>query len=120
MMQFIEDLPQSFIESARIDGAGHFTIYWKIVLPLMRNGILTTAVLMFMRIWGQYLWPSLITANRIKPISVAIANIISPNYWVDSRVKIAAMLIAMLPPLLIYTFFQKRVIEGVTASGIKE
>ena len=120
MMQFIEEQPQYFIESARIDGAGHFTIYWKIVLPLMRNGILTTAVLMFMRIWGQYLWPSLITANKIKPISVAIANIISPNYWVDSRVKIAAMLIAMLPPLLIYIFFQKRVIEGVTASGIKE
>lgn len=119
MMQFIEDLPQSFIESARIDGAGHFTIYWKIVLPLMRNGLLTTAVLMFMKIWGQYLWPSLITANKIKPISVAIANILNPNYWVDSRVKIAAMLIAMLPPLLIYIFFQKRVIEGVTASGVK-
>lgn len=119
MMQFIEDLPPSFVESARIDGAGHFTIYWKIVLPLMRNGLLTTAVLMFMRIWGQYLWPSLVTAQKIKPISVAIANILSPNYWVDSRVKIAAMLIAMLPPLLIYIFFQKRVIEGVTASGIK-
>ena len=119
MMQFIEDLPPSFIESARIDGAGHFTIYWKIVLPLMRNGILTTAVLMFMKIWGQYLWPSLITANRIKPISVTIANILSPNYWVDSRVKIAAMLVAMLPPLLVYIFFQKHVIEGVTSSGVK-
>lgn len=80
---------------------------------------MTTTVLMFMRIWGQYLWPSLVTSAKIKPISVTIANILSPNYWVDSRVKIAAMLLAMLPPLLIYVVFQRYVIEGVTASGVK-
>ena len=119
MMQFIEDLPVSFIESAKIDGAGHFRIYGQIVFPLMRNEILNTTVLMFMRIWGQYLWPSLVTSAKIKPISVTIANILSPNYWVDSRVKIAAMLLAMLPPLLIYVVFQRYVIEGVTASGVK-
>lgn len=119
MMQFLEDLPVSFIESARIDGAGHFQIYSKIVLPLMRNGILTTVVLMFMKIWGQYLWPSLVTGQRIKPISVTISNMLSPNFWVDPRVKIAAMLIAMLPPLAIYLIFQRYVIEGITMSGVK-
>ena len=119
MMQFLEDLPVSFIESARIDGAGYFQIYSKIVLPLMRNGILTTVVLMFMKIWGQYLWPSLVTGQRIKPISVTISNMLSPNFWVDPRVKIAAMLIAMLPPLAIYLIFQRYVIEGITMSGVK-
>lgn len=119
MMQFLEDLPLSFIESARIDGAGHFQIYSKIVLPLMRNGILTTVVLMFMKIWGQYLWPSLVTGQKIKPISVTISNLLSPNFWVDPRVKIAAMLIAMLPPLAIYLIFQRYVIEGITMSGVK-
>ena len=119
MMQLLEDLPVSFIESARIDGAGHFQIYSKIVLPLMRNGILTTVVLMFMKIWGQYLWPSLVTGQRIKPISVTISNMLSPNFWVDPRVKIAAMLIAMLPPLAIYLIFQRYVIEGITMSGVK-
>jgi len=119
MMQFLEDLPVSFIESARIDGAGHFQIYSKIVLPLMRNGILTTVVLMFMKIWGQYLWPSLVTGQKIKPISVTISNMLSPNFWVDPRVKIAAMLIAMLPPLAIYLIFQRYVIEGITMSGVK-
>ncbi len=119
MMQFLEDLPLSFIESARIDGAGHFQIYAQIVLPLMRNGILTTAVLMFMKIWGQYLWPSLVVSQKIKSISVTIANMLNPNFWVDPRVKIAAMLIAMLPPLGIYLVFQRYVIEGITMSGIK-
>ena len=119
MMQFLEDLPASFIESARIDGAGHFQIYGRIVLPLMRNGILTTVVLMFMKIWGQYLWPSLVTAQNIKPISVTVANLFNPNFWVDPRVKIAAMLIAMIPPLAIYLIFQRYVIEGITMSGVK-
>lgn len=119
MMQFLEDLPVSFIESARIDGAGHFQIFFRIVLPLMRNGILTTIVLMFMKIWGQYLWPSLITAQKIKPLSVTISNMLNPNFWIDSRVKIASMLIAMIPPLLIYITFQRYVIEGITMSGVK-
>lgn len=119
MMQFLEDLPPSFIESARIDGAGHFQIYGRIVLPLMRNGILTTVVLMFMKIWGQYLWPSLVTGQKIKPISVTVANLLNPNFWVDPRVKIAAMLMAMIPPLAIYLIFQHYVIEGITMSGVK-
>lgn len=119
MMQFLEDMPLSLIESARIDGAGHFQIYGRIVLPLMRNGILTTVVLMFMKIWGQYLWPALVTGQKIKPISVTVANMLNPNFWVDARVKIAAMLIAMIPPLVIYLVFQRYVIEGITMSGVK-
>lgn len=119
MMQFLEDLPLSFIESARIDGAGHFQIYGRIVLPLMRNGILTTVVLMFMKIWGQYLWPALVTGQKIKPISVTISNMLNPNFWIDPRTKIAAMLIAMIPPMTIYLTFQRYVIEGITMSGVK-
>jgi multiple sugar transport system permease protein len=119
MMQFLEDLPLSIIESARIDGAGHFRIFGEIVLPLMRNGILTTTVLMFMKTWGQYLWPSLVTAQKIRPISVVIANMLAPNFWVDGRVKLASMLLAMIPPMLIYLVFQRYVIEGVTMSSVK-
>ena len=98
LMSFLEDLPLSFIESARIDGAGHFRIFGSIVLPLMRNGLITVTVIMFLKIWGSYLWPSLITGNRIHPLSVAISNMLSPNFYVDARVKIASMLISMLPP----------------------
>lgn len=119
MMQFLESLPTAIIDSARIDGAGHFTIFGGIVLPLMRNGIMTTTVLMFMKIWGQYLWPSLVTAQKIRPVSVVISNMLSPNFWVDSRVKLASMLLAMIPPMIIYLLFQRYVIEGVTMSSTK-
>ena len=119
LMQFLEDLPISLIESARIDGAGHFKIFTAIVFPLMRNGVITVTVVMFLRIWGNLLWPSLITANKIKPLSVAISNMLSPNFYVDQRVKIASMLISMLPPAILYLACQKRVIEGMTMSAVK-
>lgn len=119
LMQFLEDLPISLIESARIDGANHFKIFTAIVFPLMRNGVITVTVVMFLRIWGNLLWPSLITANKIKPLSVAISNMLSPNFYVDQRVKIASMLISMLPPAILYLACQKRVIEGMTMSAVK-
>ena len=119
LMQFLEDLPVSLIESARIDGAGHFRIFASIVFPLMRNGVITVTVVMFLRIWGNYLWPSLITGDKIRPLSVAISNMLSPNFYVDQRVKIASMLISMLPPAILYLFCQKRVIEGMTMSAVK-
>lgn len=101
LMQFLEDLRVSLIESARIDGAGHFRIFTSIIFPLMRNGVITVTVVMFLRIWGNYLWPSLITGDKIKPLSVTISNMLSPNFYVDQRVKIASMLISMLPPAIL-------------------
>jgi len=119
LMQFMEDLPLSFVESARIDGAGHFSTFFRIIFPLMRNGIITTTVLMFLNVWGAYLWPSLVSGQRIVPMSFTIANLLSPNFYVDPRVKYAAMLLSAMPPMLIYMFFQRYVITGITMSGIK-
>lgn len=120
LMQFLEDTPASLIESARIDGAGHFTIFGRIVLPLMRNAIITTTVLMFMSVWGSYMWPSLVASTRVRPMSVAIANLLNPLMYVDPRVKIAAMLLSCVMPLAIYFLFQRYIIDGIATSGIKE
>lgn len=119
MNQFSESIPISLVESARIDGAGHFRIYWSIILPLMRNGLITASVLLFLRSWGSYLWPSLVAANNIQPMSVSITNLLHPNFYVPTRIKIAAMLLAMAPPLTFYIVFQKYVIKGIAMSGVK-
>ena len=119
LLQFLESMPLSLIESARIDGAGHFRIFFSIVLPLMRNAIITVTVLMFISVWGSYLWPSLVTSANIRPMSVVIASLLNPNFWIDERVKIAAMLVSSIVPLAIYLGFQKYIIDGIAASGIK-
>jgi multiple sugar transport system permease protein len=119
LMQFLEDMPLSFVESARIDGAGHFRIFASIVFPLLRNGLITATVLMFLNVWGAYLWPSLATGASIQPMSVTIANMLSPMFYTDPRVKIGAMLLSAIPPLTIYLFFQRYVINGIAMSGVK-
>lgn len=119
LMQFSEDIPQELVESARIDGAGHFQVYFRIILPLMRNGLIVASILLFLRTWGSYLWPKLISAKHVTAISSTITNLINPNFYVDSRIKVTAMLIAMLPPLIIYLFFQRKVIQGIAMSGLK-
>ena len=119
LKQFAENLPNDLVESARIDGAGHFRIYFSIILPLMRNGLITATVLLFLKSWGAFLWPSLVSSQNVSPMSVSINNMLHPNFYVPTRVRIAAMIVAMIPPLLIYIFFQKKVIEGMAMQGIK-
>lgn len=119
LKQFAEGLPMEMMESARIDGASHFRIYFSIILPLMRNGLITATVLLFLKSWGAFLWPSLVSSQNVRPMSVTINNMLHPNFYVPTRVKIAAMLIAMIPPLLIYIIFQRKVIEGMAMQGIK-
>lgn len=119
LMQFMEDLPHSFIESAQVDGAGHFRIFFFIVVPLVRNGMITATILLFLSSWGAFLWPSLVTGEQVQALSVAIANMFNPSFYVDPRVRFAAMLIALIPPLLAYIVFQRHVIKGISMSGIK-
>lgn len=119
LMQFMEDLPRSFIEAAEVDGAGHFRTFFYVVVPLMRNGLITATVLLFLAVWGAYLWPSLVTGQEVQALSVTIANMFNPQFYVDPRVRFAAMLLALIPPVLIYIVFQRHVIKGISMSGTK-
>jgi multiple sugar transport system permease protein len=62
-------------------------------------------VLLALSVWGAFLWPSLVTGQELQALSVAVANMFNPNFYVDPRVRFAAMLIAMIPPLLVYILF---------------
>lgn len=119
LMQFMEDMPRSLIEAARVDGAGHFRVFFSVVLPLMRNGLITATVLLFLAVWGAFLWPSLVTSQDVQALSVGIANLFNPNFYVDPRVRFAAMFLAMIPPLLVYILFQRHIIKGVSMTGVK-
>lgn len=119
LMQFLEDLPRSFIEAAQVDGAGHFRTFFFIVFPLMRNGLITATVLQFLLVWGAFLWPSLVTGQEVQSLSVTIANMFNPQFYVDPRVRFAAILLALIPPVLVYVVFQRYVIKGISMSGVK-
>ena len=117
--QFLESIPRELVEAAEIDGAGHLTVFLRVVLPLMATPLLTVTVIQFMQVWGSFLWPTLVAGTNWKPVSVLVSGLLGDGSWLEGRVKIAAMLISGLPPVLVYLFFQKYIVEGIATSGLK-
>lgn len=118
--QFLESIPQDLIEAAEIDGAGHFKIFFKIVLPLITTPLITVAVIHFMIIWGSFLWPTLVAGSKWKPVSITVAGVLGDGCFLEGRVKVATMLLSGIPPITVYLILQKYIIEGIATSGLKE
>lgn len=117
--QFLESMPHELIEAGEIDGAGHLTVFLRVVLPLMATPLLTVTVIQFMQVWGSFLWPTLVAGTKWKPVSVLVAGLLGDGSWIEGRVKIAAMLLSGIPPVVVYLLFQKHIVEGIATSGLK-
>ncbi len=116
---FFQEVPDSVVEAAKIDGLGFFKIYFKMFLPLTKPAFVTVMILQGMEAWNQYLWPLLVTqTERVRPVTVKIASFFSSGdiYW-DRLFAISALM--MLPVLAIYIFFQKYFIASISNSGVK-
>ncbi|KOG58521.1 ABC transporter permease [Streptomyces griseoflavus] len=122
MRQFIVSVPDEMLEAARIDGAGEFTVWWRIVVPQTRPVAVTLALLTFVGAWNEYIWALLVsTANpRLMTLPVGIQTLqsyLDPNHMVP--VMMAGLMLSVLPVLLLFLLLQKHYIRGVMLSGLK-
>lgn len=113
-------IPQELIRAARIDGAGFFRIFWRIILPLSPPILVVTVIWQFTHIWNEFLYGVTFTTDQQQPVtaalialSAAVADI--PHHGVQS----AAVMIAALPTLLIYLIGGKYFVRGLTAGAVK-
>ena len=113
-------IPQELIRAARIDGAGFFRIFWRIILPLSPPILVVTVIWQFTHIWNEFLYGVTFTSGQQQPVtaalialSAAVADI--PQHGVQS----AAVIIAALPTLLIYLLGGKYFVRGLTAGAVK-
>lgn len=121
MIQFMKKLPKDLIDAAKVDGASHFYIYLKIVLPLSYNVLFTLGIILFNRAWGQLTWPMIICKEQSMFTVSRIVNWFNqPDTWVTADQIMAANLMSAIPPLLIFFFFSKYVMQGVAFTGLKE
>lgn len=117
---FMMSIPTALIESARIDGAGEFKIFWKIVLPLSKPIIAVITITKFITSWNTFQWPLLIVArDELRTLPLAIAKF-STQYEDAYHLKMAAATLAILPVLIVYIAFQKYFVSGIHLSGMKE
>lgn len=118
MRQFIEGIPDEILESARIDGAGEWRIFFRLVMPAVKPAWLTLIIFTFQSIWNttgvQYLY-----SENLKMLPVALQQI-STAGLARAGIASAVTVILMLPPILIFIFSQGAVIETMAHSGIKD
>ncbi|MGM9593567.1 MAG: carbohydrate ABC transporter permease [Candidatus Onthomonas sp.] len=121
LRQNLTSIPTALVEAAKIDGCGYFRIYYAIFLPLMKGALMTQLILWFMGIWNDYLAPTIfIQSEKWYTLQVVIRSF-NDQYAVNSNYPLimAASVIAMLPTLLLFFFFQRYIIESLAISGVK-
>lgn len=119
LRQFFLSLPREIEEAAVIDGANAFEIFWRIILPLSRPGLVTLLVLSFLANWNGFLWPIYVLFSpEMLTLPPGLA-ILQGQYTTEYPVIMAGGMIASVPVLLLFIFVQRYVIEGVATSGLK-
>ena len=117
MKQFMSDIPMELIESAKIDGANEFQIYWKIVMPMVKPAWLTLIILLFQQLWnndgGTYIY-----TESLKPLSYALHQIVAGGV-ARTGTSSAVMLIMMIVPITVFILSQSQIIETMAHSGMK-
>lgn len=116
---FMDSFPVEIEEAAVIDGCGFYGRFFKMVLPLVKSGLVTAGTFQFITCWNEFVYANLLTSSpQLKTIQIGI-RYFTNQFTTDYVSMYAAIVIAIIPSILIYAIFQKNVIAGLTAGAVK-
>jgi multiple sugar transport system permease protein len=119
MRQYFLTIPKDYEEAAKLDGAGYFKTYWKIMLPLAAPALAAVTILQFQGTWNEFFWALIILQDETRytlPIGISTFVGVYNTQWPE---LMAASVIAILPVALIFVVFQRYFVAGVAAAGVK-
>ncbi|MER5527426.1 carbohydrate ABC transporter permease [Streptomyces sp. NPDC002677] len=122
MRQFMVSLPDEVLEAARIDGAGEFTVWWRIVVPQTRPVLVTLGLLTFVDAWNEYIWALLVSTANPDVMTLPVGIQLLQDYVDPTRttpIVMAGLVLSTLPVLVLFLLLQKHYIRGVMLSGLK-
>ncbi len=120
LRQYYIRIPRSFMESAKVEGAGHLRIWWSIILPLSRPALAALAIVQFRAIWNDFLFPLIVLGGeKARTLPIAIKVMDSQNFNKPYEGIIAAGFLTAIVPMAFFLIFQRQFIEGL-AGGMKE
>ena len=112
-------IPDELVESARIDGAGFFTTYWRIAVPLLRGGLAFLGIFTFIAAWNDYVWPLIVLVNpERQTLQTALQNLNS-LYLTDYGMVMAGALISVVPLIGVFIIGSRHFIANIAAGAIK-
>ncbi|MGF6822054.1 multiple sugar transport system permease protein [Microbacterium sp. ZKA21] len=121
LRQYLDSIPDSIIEAAKLDGAGYLRIFFKLIFPVIRPAIAAQFILWFMAVWNDYLAPIIYLNSPEKQTLQLVIASFNAQYasQTDYPLIMAASFIALIPVLVVFLIFQRQIIESVALSGSK-
>lgn len=119
LRQFFLTLPRDLEDAARLDGAGEWAVFWRVIVPLAKPALATLAVVAFVDQWKSFLWPLIATRSlemRVVEVGVASLHALHPAHW---PYQMAVAVTATLPLLLVFFVAQRYFIQGIQLTGLK-
>ncbi|MFQ3544641.1 carbohydrate ABC transporter permease [Halobacillus rhizosphaerae] len=117
--QFMTTIPTDLIEAARLDGAGEFYIFFRLVMPIAKPIFAVQGILTFIAGWNSFLWPLIIANDQsLYTLSVGL-SLLKGQYANNFALQMAGAAFMVVPIVIIFSLFQKYIVEGFTMSGIK-
>jgi multiple sugar transport system permease protein len=119
LMQYMRSIPDELLDAARIDGAGEFRIYWQVVLPLTRPALAAVGIFTFTFFWDDFFWPLIIISNPdlyTLPLGLALFVVKHRTVW---DLLMAGSVVATVPVIIMFLFFQRNFVRGISVSGVK-
>lgn len=120
LTSFLREMPWDLEEAARIDGCTRIQAFRRVILPLAAPAVFTTAILAFIASWNEYLISSVLASDATQPVTVAIAGFTGSQPHVEPYTTVmAAGTIVTVPLVILVLVFQRRIVSGLTAGGVK-
>jgi multiple sugar transport system permease protein len=120
MRQYFLTIPKDYEEAAKLDGAGYFKTYWRVMLPLAGPALAAVTILTFQGTWNDFFWPLIIFLGDETKYTLPLGIFqFRTQFYTQWPELMAASVIAIVPIALIYVFFQRYFVAGVTAAGVK-
>ena len=120
MMQFIQGLPMELDEAATIDGCNKYTIFSRIILPLLTPALITTVIIQFYWKWDEFLGPLLYLSRPEKyTVSLALKSFVDSTSVTDYGALFAMSTLSLIPVFLLFLFFNNYLLEGISTTGMK-
>ncbi|MEU8829883.1 carbohydrate ABC transporter permease [Streptomyces sp900116325] len=122
MRQFMQSIPDELLEAARMDGAGEWYIFWRIVMPLVKPALATLSIFTFLGSWNNFVWPLIATNDPDKyTLPVALATFATdPNKAGGSNgMLMAGAFLVVLPVLILFIALQRHFTQGIATAGMK-
>lgn len=116
---FMDSFPTEIEEAAYVDGCGFFGRFFKIVLPMTRSGLVTAGTFQFLTCWNEFVYANLLVTDPAKKTIQIGVRYFTSQFATDYVSMYAAIIIAIIPSVLIYIFFQEQVISGLSAGAVK-